>query len=573
MQVVKLRKLMILKDNPAFTYQHSNRKQAISRVHSLQDKIVEAAVDNQVYGNSDSVNHQKTVEQTISDALENDRKRVYKSDDNRYINTAVKLNTEKYSEILNNRLNIESVKLEAKIEEEIRKSKYNGLSEAEIKKRLTSEFGDTAKLRTANIIRDALHTNEVNIGFIHALQNGFQYKVWNNGRGKGKVRAWHRARFISSVSIDEPFDIFGSYHAEMMYPGDLNGGAENVANCRCWLSYTNNRPSNLRRKGSSSRSNSKSTQKNNGRTSNKKNIGLRIKERVSSAIENAKNKVLSRIKETQKRINSKIKGSIKSNKKSIKNTYNKSETQLKNYKNDLLTVKRNNSKKVDHNKEEINLLEIIPPVSRLKKIYYKLTGEKIDGVYVKIKESMEIKIIKQHNTSYLSFSDIDSLLKELPPILVKYVEKIKLYNFPLIDEQNKIDVGRVFLEENQVVYLFNSYYDKETYLNTLIHELAHILDHNYGEQLYNISGTIWEKAFNKDKEHNIKHGYDIEYGGFVTEYSKNEYVKIKYGKSDKPYKARYGEDFAESLELYLKNKEEFKLYYPNRAKVFKKLGV
>ena len=88
MQVVKLRKLMILKDNPAFTYQHSNRKQAISRVHSLQDKIVEAAVDNQVYGNSDSVNHQKTVEQTISDALENDRKRVYKSDDNRYINTA-----------------------------------------------------------------------------------------------------------------------------------------------------------------------------------------------------------------------------------------------------------------------------------------------------------------------------------------------------------------------------------------------------------------------------------------------------------------------------------------------------
>lgn len=291
MQVVKLRKLMILKDNPAFTYQHSNREQAISRVHSLQDKIVEAAVDNQVYGNSDSVNHQKTVEQTISDALENDRKRVYKSDDNRYINTAVKLNTEKYSEILNNRLNIESVKLEAKIEEEIRKSKYNGLSEAEIKKRLTSEFGDTAKLRTANIIRDALHTNEVNIGFIHALENGFQYKVWNNGRGKGKVRAWHRARFISSVSIDEPFDIFGSYHAEMMYPGDLNGGAENVANCRCWLSYTNNRPSNLRRKGSSSRSNSNSTQNNKAKTSNKKSIGLRIKSTYDSAIERIQNKL------------------------------------------------------------------------------------------------------------------------------------------------------------------------------------------------------------------------------------------------------------------------------------------
>lgn len=289
MQVVKLRKLMILKDNPAFTYQHSNRKQAISRLHSLQDKIVEAAVDNQVYGNSDSVNHQKTVEQTISDALENDRKRVYKSDDNRYINTAVKLNTEKYSEILNNRLNIESVKLEAKIEEEIRKSKYNGLSEAEIKRKLTEEFKDTAKLRTANIIRDALHTNEVNIGFIHALQNGFQYKVWNNGRGKGKVRAWHRARFISSVSIDEPFDIFGSYHAEMMYPGDLNGGAENVANCRCWLSYTNNRPSNYKNKGnsSSSRNNIKSKQ-------NTISVRERIKNTVDSAI-SAKDKIKSTI--------------------------------------------------------------------------------------------------------------------------------------------------------------------------------------------------------------------------------------------------------------------------------------
>lgn len=336
MQVVKLRKLMILKDNPAFTYQHSNRKQAISRVHSLQDKIVEAAVDNQVYGNSDSVNHQKTVEQTISEALENDRKRVYKSDDNRYINTAVKLNTEKYSEILNNRLNIESVKLEAKIEEEIRKSKYNGLSEAEIKRKLTEEFKDTAKLRTANIIRDALHTNEVNIGFIHALQNGFQYKVWNNGRGKGKVRAWHRARFISSVSIDEPFDIFGSYHAEMMYPGDLNGGAENVANCKCWLSYTNQKPSNYKSKGysSSTRNNSKSkqntgsvfsnlknrvsslishslkfTSNNKNKSQNKKSISSRIKETVTSSIGRITNK-LKNEKNALNSFNSKDNGNI-----------------------------------------------------------------------------------------------------------------------------------------------------------------------------------------------------------------------------------------------------------------------
>ena len=44
-----------------------------------------------------------------------------------------------------------------------------------------------------------------------------------------------------------------------MYPGDLNGVAENVANCRCWLRYTNSKPSNLRRKSSGSGSYSKST--------------------------------------------------------------------------------------------------------------------------------------------------------------------------------------------------------------------------------------------------------------------------------------------------------------------------
>ena len=33
-----------------------------------------------------------------------------------------------------------------------------------------------------------------------------------------------------------------------MYPGDLYSGAENVANCRCWLRYTNRRPERLGQK-------------------------------------------------------------------------------------------------------------------------------------------------------------------------------------------------------------------------------------------------------------------------------------------------------------------------------------
>jgi hypothetical protein len=67
-----------------------------------------------------------------------------------------------------------------------------------------------------------------------------------NGRSKSGVRAWHVSEKISPVPIDEYFEIYGpSGKALAMYPGDLGSGAENVANCRCWLRYTNNRPSGL----------------------------------------------------------------------------------------------------------------------------------------------------------------------------------------------------------------------------------------------------------------------------------------------------------------------------------------
>ena len=501
MQVVKLRKLMILKDNPAFTYQHSNRKQAISRVHSLQDKIVEAAVDNQVYGNSDSVNHQKTVEQTISDALENDRKRVYKSDDNRYINTAVKLNTEKYSEILNNRLNIESVKLEAKIEEEIRKSKYNGLSEAEIKKRLTSEFGDVAKLRTANIIRDALHTNEVNIGFIHALENGFQYKVWNNGRGKGKVRAWHRARFISSVSIDEPFDIFGSYHAEMMYPGDLNGGAENVANCKCWLSYTNNVPSNFKSKSSFNIPPTSHLHGKNKRSSNQNTLKTtsKIKNKITRTISTIGNK----IKNTGYKITEKVK-----RKTIMSNTSSK--------------PKQNS--KIDFSKFELN--EIASKFSKDKNKAVKIGNKTVYGVGESPKDKLafedkygikkedltseEYKFIKLYSDEgYSSLNNYFREIKgELNPVKRRRIKKkySKLWDEDLANSEYYISFNKAIkasksvfkkgkiLEESLVVvrrqkkpmtkYAEGNKYHSDSFLSTSISE--NVKPEEYGDYIHYI---------------------------------------------------------------------------------------
>lgn len=45
-----------------------------------------------------------------------------------------------------------------------------------------------------------------------------------------RVRDWHREAHGQTVGLDEPFIVDGE---ELMYPGDANGSAENVINCRC----------------------------------------------------------------------------------------------------------------------------------------------------------------------------------------------------------------------------------------------------------------------------------------------------------------------------------------------------
>ena len=128
-------------------------------------------------------------EHIITTALKSQHKMLTRQDD-RYLRTATKNNIKTYNKILQNSIEKESVSLQSKIEAEANRQKYRKL-----------------------------------------------------------VRPWHRAKQIQACYIDDYFDIYGSYHAQMMYPGDLNGGAENVANCRCWIQYTNTPPSNLKTKG------------------------------------------------------------------------------------------------------------------------------------------------------------------------------------------------------------------------------------------------------------------------------------------------------------------------------------
>lgn len=250
LRIRKIREVMVVKDNIHLTYKYKNRNQAFKQVENLQDKIINHVIDDVLFGNVGELkNIEKTTSKIINDTLVNERKRIHRIDD-RFVNHAVKSNAEIFSGFFNNRLNNIKYSLQLRIEEELRKNSIRNLSDSEIRKILSEKYADTGKARLKNIVKDSIHTNESNISFIQALNEGYSYKVWMNGRSKGKTRPWHRARIIASVPIDEYFDIYGSYHAELMYPGDLNGGAENVANCKCWLRYTNRTPSNLKNKSS-----------------------------------------------------------------------------------------------------------------------------------------------------------------------------------------------------------------------------------------------------------------------------------------------------------------------------------
>lgn len=244
----RLQQAVVIKDNIHLTYKYKNRNKAYAHIDSVQDRINNAIIEDAVNGNAESIKGlEKQGEKLIHDTLTNERKRLHQDKKHKAVNHATKSNSQYFTNIFNYRRKKIGENLEDKIERALEKQYYYGLSDSKKIEELNKEFGNYGKKRLKNIVTDAMHTNESNIGFIKAIEDGFNYKVWKNGRvAKGRTRAWHKQNIIQSVPIDETFDIYGSYPAHMMYPGDLNGGAENVANCRCWLYYTNNTPDNLR---------------------------------------------------------------------------------------------------------------------------------------------------------------------------------------------------------------------------------------------------------------------------------------------------------------------------------------
>lgn len=288
----RLHEVLVLKDDIHLQYKYKNINRARNQAATFQDKIIDAVIEDAVTGTSDPIRKStvnKTVENIIDTNLRNDTKRISYGIPERAVEAAVSNISNRYQFILGNRIREEIPNLQSKIDDYINSKNLSKLSEAELTNKLKAEYGDHAQKRIQNIIKDSFHTNECNLSWIKAINDGYSYKIWNNGRTK-RTRVWHKAKFIKSVPIDETFDIYGSYPARMMYPGDLNGGAENVANCRCWLSYSNRPPSDLR--GSGKKTTTKS-RKNKSNSSGKKSNSVmgRVKESIKKPVNNIKSKI------------------------------------------------------------------------------------------------------------------------------------------------------------------------------------------------------------------------------------------------------------------------------------------
>lgn len=254
--LLHLRQAYVLKDDIHLTYIYRNRKKATANIHTLQDRIQKEIVErtlNGDYPNRSEIkriqrehNFDANVEKVMDELMVNERNRIHRKE-SKFIDKVVEEHTQQYTQFMKNRLSIEANRIIEKTILIEGQALDKGATPAEARQ-MVMDYADThGKARTKNIIKDAVHSQEANVSFIRAVEDDFRYKVWMNGNSRSGPRAWHVAKYISPVPLEDPFIIHGPRgRKELYYPGDLNGGAENVANCRCWLRYTNRKPDGLK---------------------------------------------------------------------------------------------------------------------------------------------------------------------------------------------------------------------------------------------------------------------------------------------------------------------------------------
>tara|TARA_R100000655_G_scaffold108946_3_gene162111 strand:- start:3536 stop:4309 length:774 start_codon:yes stop_codon:yes gene_type:complete len=125
----------------------------------------------------------------------------------------------------------------------IKKGIADGLSIPQIAK-LIRQNRSFAPYRATMIARTETHSamNYANHEISGKLGLNRPVKEWNSALDD-RTRAWHRGMNGTTVSRDDMFKVMtpiaggGFVEKRMNYTGDMNGGALNVINCRCFTLY------------------------------------------------------------------------------------------------------------------------------------------------------------------------------------------------------------------------------------------------------------------------------------------------------------------------------------------------
>ena len=122
--------------------------------------------------------------------------------------------------------------LEEKINEGLALGKSVDDIAAEIEDVYAKAMKNRARIAASNIVAFGVNQGQM----IHALKEGFSYKVWLSQQDE-KVRATHTHADGQAVPIEQPFSVAGYL---MMHPGAQTASIKETANCRCTMVFTNN---------------------------------------------------------------------------------------------------------------------------------------------------------------------------------------------------------------------------------------------------------------------------------------------------------------------------------------------
>jgi len=116
----------------------------------------------------------------------------------------------------------------------IEKGMKDGQSVDDIARTISSQIVAVTRLRAAVISRTETHSAAGFGSLGTAKETGLPLmKEWIAARDE-RTRASHSTADGQTVPMDEPFIVDGE---ALMYPGDPNGSARNVINCRCQSGY------------------------------------------------------------------------------------------------------------------------------------------------------------------------------------------------------------------------------------------------------------------------------------------------------------------------------------------------